>query len=138
MKVKSCFLTRYGETDQMGIVHHSNYARWFEIGRFDFFRSMGISNKETEERGILLPLYEMNCKYISPARAEDSITVMTSLNECTRVRVKFSYQIFNTHNKKILASGQTMHAWTDKNLQPINVQKKAPDIYKICNSVIEL
>ena len=68
MQAETKIITRYSETDQMGIVHHSNYAVWFEAGRTDFFKKVGFSYKEIEGRGILLPLYEMNCKFKSPAR----------------------------------------------------------------------
>jgi acyl-CoA thioester hydrolase len=137
MRVKSYFMARYVETDQMGIVHHSNYVNWFEIGRFDFLRELGISNKEIENLGILLPLYEMNCQYKSPARAEDKIVVTTKLVDCSRVRIKFSYQVNDFNTNLLVALGETMHAWTDKDLRPINIQKQSPNVYNLCVSVID-
>lgn len=137
MQAKSYFMARYVETDQMGIVHHSNYANWFEIGRLDFLRELGISNKEIENLGILLPLYEMNCQYKSPAKAEDKIVVTTTLIECSRVRIKFNYEVNDFNTSQLLALGKTMHAWTDKKLRPINIQKQASNIYNLCVSAID-
>lgn len=71
----------------MGIVHHSYYAVWFETGRTDFQKNAGVPNSSIEAKGVLLPLYEMNCKYKSPARYEDEIMVITCLKSIARVRV---------------------------------------------------
>jgi acyl-CoA thioester hydrolase len=65
MEAKTVFTARYAETDQMGIVHHSNYAVWFEAGRTDYLKSAGIPNSSIEATGVLLPLYEMSCKFFS-------------------------------------------------------------------------
>ena len=67
MQTETRFIARYAETDQMGIIHHSNYAVWFEAGRTDFLKKAGVSNTSIESKGILLPLYDMNCKFKSPA-----------------------------------------------------------------------
>lgn len=131
MEVESKFITRYAETDQMGIVHHSNYAVWFEVGRTDFLKKLGMSYKEIEKRGVLLPLYEMNCKFKSPAYYEDEIIVKTKVKLMSKVRAIFSYEVVNALNGDILATGETMHAWTDKSLKPINSQKLVPDIYAL-------
>jgi acyl-CoA thioester hydrolase len=129
-------VARYSETDQMGIIHHSNYAVWFEAGRTDFFNKLGLSIRNIEERGILLPLYEMNCKFKSPARYEDEIIVKTKLESIAKVRVIFSYQVINADNEKILATGKTMHAWTNKYLKPINAETSIPDVYSLlCQNI---
>lgn len=129
MEAETRIITRYSETDQMGIIHHSNYAVWFEAGRTDFFKKVGFSYKEIEGRGILLPLYEMNCKFKSPARYEDEITIKTSLKELTKVRVVFSYKVINDLDGKLLSLGETMHGWTNKDLKLINAEKAIPEVY---------
>jgi len=129
MEAETRIITRYSETDQMGIIHHSNYAVWFEAGRTDFFKKVGFSYKEIEGRGILLPLYEMNCKFKSPARYEDEITIKTSLKEITKVRVVFSYKVINDLDGKLLSLGETMHGWTNKDLKLINAEKAIPEVY---------
>jgi len=125
------FTARYAETDQMGIVHHSNYAVWFEAGRTDFLNKAGVSNTSIEARGVLLPVYEMNCRYKCPARYEDEIVVLTRLKQISRVRICFSYQVLNAADQRLLATGETMHAWTDRALKPVNAEKAAPDVYSM-------
>ena len=139
MQAETKIITRYSETDQMGIIHHSNYAVWFEAGRTDFFKKLGISYREIESRGVLLPLYEMNCKFKSPARYEDEILIKTSLKVLTKVRIIFSYEVINHSDGKILSMGETMHAWTNKALKPVNAETTISDVYsllsqEICNS----
>ncbi len=135
MQTETRFIARYSETDQMGIIHHSNYAVWFEAGQTDFLKTAGISNTKIEEKGILLPLYEMNCQFKSPAMYEDEILVITSLKCLSRVRMSFVYQVLNAENK-LLATGETMHAWTDKALKPVNAEKTIPEVYSILSQTI--
>ena len=131
------FIVRYAETDQMGIVHHSNYAVWFEAGRTDFLKKAGISNSSIEARGVLLPLYEMNCQFKSPAKYEDKILVVTKLSSLSRVRLQFSYEVVNADNSKLLATGETMHAWTTRELKPVNAEKIIPDIYSNLSGILK-
>ena len=131
MQVETKLIARYSETDQMGIIHHSNYAVWFEAGRTDFLKKAGIPNKEIEEQGVLLPLYEMNCKFKSPARYEDEIIVKTKLEYIGKVRIVFSYQVLNAKDGSVLTTGETKHAWTNKSLKPVNAQLLIPDIYDV-------
>ncbi|MDD4495108.1 MAG: thioesterase family protein [Eubacteriales bacterium] len=130
------FIVRYAETDQMGIVHHSNYAVWFEAGRTDFLKKAGISNSSIELKGILLPLYEMNCQFKSPAKYEDEILVVTKLKSVSRVRLHFSYEVLNAGNNTLLATGETMHAWTMKELKPVNAEKVIPEVYSKLSEII--
>ncbi|MDQ2086252.1 thioesterase family protein [Herbivorax sp. ANBcel31] len=129
--MKTNLTVRYAETDQMGIVHHSNYAIWFEAGRTDFLKNIDVSNSSIEKKGLLLPLYEMKCKFISPARYEDEVVIETTLKKVSRVRIIFSYQVFNSISNRLLAKGETMHAFTNKNLKPLNAEKNIPEIYSI-------
>lgn len=131
MQAETKLTARYSETDQMGIIHHSNYAVWFEAGRTDFLKKAGIPNKEIEEQGVLLPLYEMNCKFKSPARFEDEIIVKTKLEYIGKVRIVFSYQVLNAKDGSVLTTGETKHAWTNKFLKPVNAQLLIPDIYDV-------
>jgi acyl-CoA thioester hydrolase len=129
MQTETRFTARYAETDQMGIVHHSNYAVWFEAGRTDFLKNAGVPNSSIEAKGVLLPLYEMNCQYKSPARYEDEIMVITCLKSISRVRVCFTYQVLNASTNSLLTVGETKHAWTDKLLRPVNAEHVIPDVY---------
>jgi len=138
IQAETKFIARYAETDQMGIVHHSNYTVWFEAGRTDFLKKAGFSNTSIETKGVLLPLYGMNCQYKSPARYEDEIIVVTSLKQLSPVRMGFAYQVFNRKDNQLLATGETMHAWTDKHLKPLNAKKIVPDVYSKLNQAVGL
>lgn len=130
-QIETKFNVRYSETDQMKIVHHSNYAIWFEAGRSDFLKSSGISVSDIEDEGILLPLYEMNCQFKKPAKFEDEILVLTGLKSLSCARVIFTYKVYQVNTNVLLATGETMHAWTNKFLEPVNAKKKIPEVYGI-------
>lgn len=121
---------RYAETDQMGIVHHSNYPVWFEAARGDFFKGLGFTYPRLEESGILLPLIELKCQFKNPARYGDEVVVKIKVIKFTCVRIMFAYEVYNLLNNKLLATGETIHAWTDRNLKPINLEKKFPELYE--------
>jgi len=125
------FIVRYAETDQMGIVHHSNYPIWFEAGRTDFIKKMGLPYSKIEEMGILLPLIELKCSFKGAARYEDEVIVKTRIKEFTPVRIIFYYEVVKEGETSCLTSGETMHAWTTKELKPINIKKHAPQIYQL-------
>ena len=135
MQTETRFTARYAETDQMGIVHHSNYAIWFEAGRTDFLKNAGVPNSSIEARGVLLPLYEMNCQYKSPARYEDEIMVITCMKSISRVRVIFMYQVLNVTTNNLLTVGETKHAWTDKLLRPVNAERVISDVYSLLSKI---
>ncbi len=129
MNTETKLIVRYAETDKMGIVHHSNYPVWFEAGRTDFIKQTGISYSEMEAAGVLLPLYEITCRFKHPARYEDEIVVVTKLKSLSRVRLILSYDVFAAKNGELLATGETMHAFTDAALKPLNMERAAPEIY---------
>lgn len=136
MKTETRLTVRYAETDQMGIVHHSNYPVWFEAGRTDFLKQTGVSYSEVEARGVMLPLYEITCRFKSPAKYEDEIAVITSLKELSRVRLILTYEVINRNNNLLLATGETLHAFTGKDLKPLNAEKVIPDIYTLMKAAL--
>ncbi|MBD5638162.1 acyl-CoA thioesterase [Clostridium botulinum] len=106
---------RYVETDQMGVVHHSNYYPWFEIGRTEFTKATGMKYTDIENIGVMMPLTESYCKYMKPAKYEDEIIIETSIEKLTPVKVIFSYKIIKKENNELLAKGSTTQAFVDKN-----------------------
>lgn len=127
---------RYAETDQMGIVHHSNYPVWFEVGRTDFIKKLGYRYSELEKEGILLPLTDLRCSYKGPARYEDEIIIRTCIKKMTCVRLVFGYEVFNKKDMSLIALGETFHAWTDKNLKPVNIAKRMPELYEVMKKAV--
>lgn len=121
---------RYGETDQMGIIYHPNYYVYFEIGRTEFLREIGgISYKQMEQEGIMLPIVETHCKYRLPAKYDDNLIVKTMIKEMTVARISFSYELVRAEDKKVLAEGETVNAFTNMEGKPINLKKTNPEIY---------
>ncbi len=98
----------YCDTDQMGIVHHSNYVRYYEAARSDFMRSLGgFSYAEMERRGIMMPILEVYSKYVASAMFDDMIRVKVSIAEIPRARCRFDYEIYNSDGK-LLNTGYTV------------------------------
>tara|TARA_R110000796_G_scaffold252619_2_gene388768 strand:+ start:16930 stop:17388 length:459 start_codon:yes stop_codon:yes gene_type:complete len=110
---KISFRVRYGETDQMGVVYHGNYAQYLEIGRVEWLRSMGISYKKLEESGVILPVISLAINFKKSALYDDLITVETVLKKTPAVKIEFDYKIYNENND-ILIEANTVLAFLDK------------------------
>jgi acyl-CoA thioester hydrolase len=101
---------RYGETDQMGIVYHGNYAQYLEIGRIEWLRSLGISYKKMEDEGIMLPVISLSLNYKNSARYDDVIYVKTQLSKMPTATIAFEYEILN-ENGDIITLAKTVLAF---------------------------
>ena len=137
METETKLIVRYAETDKMGIVHHSNYPIWFEVGRTDFISKIGMHYCELEKEGVMLPLIDLKCSYKSPARYEDKIVIKTRINKLTFTRISFYYEVYKENECLPIATGETTHAWTDRNLKPINMKKHFPHVFEILKKVSE-
>lgn len=113
------FRIRYSETDQMGVVYHGNYAQYLELARVEWLRSLGISYKNMEEGGIMLPVISLSINYLKPALYDDLITVKVILNKKPTVRIEFDYEITNEAGE-LLATANTVLVFMDmKRKRPI-------------------
>lgn len=117
------FRVRYGETDQMGVVYHGNYAQYFEMGRTGWLREMGFSYRAMEESGIMLPVISLSINYKKPARYDDLIKVKTTLVKLPTAKIEFDYEIVNEKNE-ILSTGNSVLVFVDVNK---NRPTKCPD-----------
>jgi acyl-CoA thioester hydrolase len=104
---------RYDEVDKMEYVYHGNYASYYHIGRTELLRKLGISDRELENHNIILPVIEMNSKFIKPVFYDETITILTSLIEDPRSRMKFSHNIYD-QNHDLVNEGFTSIAFVDK------------------------
>jgi acyl-CoA thioester hydrolase len=113
---------RYAETDQMGIVYYANYLVWFELGRVELLRSLGLAYSQLEkEHECILPVVEATCRYRSPARYDDEILIETRPALLRGSVIKFAYQIWRKpshegQERKLLAEGETVHVVCDDQL----------------------
>lgn len=103
---------RYAETDQMGVVYHGNYAQYFEMGRVEWLRNLGVSYKWMEENGVMLPVVSLQMNYKKPARYDDVLRVKTVLKSQNSVKIEFDYEIYNEQNE-LLTTGYSMLVFVD-------------------------
>lgn len=104
---------RYSETDQMNVVYHGNYAQYFEVARAEAIREMGITYKEMEEMGIVMPIVELHTKFLRPAKYDDLLTIKTQLRELpTDHRVEFHHEVYNEEGK-LLTIGRVVLYFLD-------------------------
>ncbi len=104
---------RYAETDAMGVAHHTSYLVWFEEARSEFLRQLGGDYAKLEEGGIALPVTELVCRYIAPARYGDMVVIKTKLEEVRSRSVSFSYEVMLQKTGERLATGMTKHICVD-------------------------
>jgi acyl-CoA thioester hydrolase len=103
----------YGDTDKMGVVYYANYLRWFEKGRSEFLRQIGLPYSMIEQQGYNFPVVEVSCRYAQSARYDDDIRIETELTEIGRAALSFSYRILRETDGCVLATGTTRHASID-------------------------
>ncbi len=103
---------RYSETDQMGVVYHGNYAQYFEMGRVEWLRNMGISYRWMEDNGIMLPVVSLTMNYKKPARYDDLLTIKTKMLKLSSVKIEFDYEITNENNE-LLTTGYSVLVFVD-------------------------
>ncbi|MES2799740.1 MAG: thioesterase family protein [Bacteroidota bacterium] len=117
---------RYGETDQMGYCYYGNYAQYLEVGRVEALRLLGMSYKEMEAQGFMLPVSEFSIKYHAPAKYDDLLTITTKIVSLEGVRLLFNYEIINELEQKICSAATTLVFVNKTTMRPIN----PPDNFK--------
>lgn len=118
---------QYYETDQMGIVHHSNYIRWFESARIDYMEQMGIPYKKMEEAGIICPVLTASCEYRKMTYFGDTVLVKPSIESYNGIRLVITYQVVNKATGALNATGKTSHCFLNKEGKPVTLKKAAPE-----------
>jgi len=109
---------RYAETDQMGVVYHSNHLIWFEVGRVELMREMGFSYRDLErEGGRFIPVAEVQCRYRAPVFYDEELVVRTRLKAVREKVVVFSYELVRAEDRTLLAEGETKHIVTDSDMK---------------------
>ncbi|MDP5107097.1 MAG: acyl-CoA thioesterase [Polaribacter sp.] len=105
---------RYSETDQMGVVYHGNYAQYFELGRTEWLRKLGVSYKDMEISGVMLPVISLTCNFIKSAIYDDLLTIETFLKKQPLVKIEFEYKITN-QNGELICTGSSVLAFMNMN-----------------------
>ena len=118
---------RYAETDQMGVVYHSNFIIWFEVGRVELLRQMGFSYKEMEQQdNCHIAVVDVRCRYKAPARYDEQIVVRTELKNLRDSLLHFGYKVVRAADGELLAEGETTHIVVDGNF----VKRALPEKYR--------
>lgn len=120
---KSRVRVRYSETDQMGIVYHSNYLVWFEVGRSELFRELDLPFTQFEEQGLGLAVIEASCRYRKPSRYDDDLVIITRLEHMSSRSARFNYHIYR--GETLLAEGKTVHVFINKEGRLADVRRYA-------------
>lgn len=110
---------RYAETDQMGVVHHGNYAEYLEIARLDWLDALGISYKSMEKEGVMLPVYELHFKFLKSALFDDELKIVTKLKKTPSVKIEFEYEIYSNEEELLTQASTTLVFMDTKTRKPI-------------------
>jgi acyl-CoA thioester hydrolase len=109
---------RYAETDQMGVVYHANYLVWFEVGRVEMIRQMGISYKDMErEEGCGIAVVDVTARYKAPARYDDELAIRTTLRAVRGSLIRFGYEVVRVEDGVVLCVGETVHVVVGKDMK---------------------
>lgn len=122
-KHSSFLRVRYSETDQMGYCYYGNYASFFEVGRVEALRSLGVSYRELEEKGVMLPVRHFSIDYFAPAKYDDLLEIETSIVVLKGAKIIFDYVIYNEAKQKLVAGTTTLVFVNKETMRPI----PAPD-----------
>ena len=122
---------QYYETDKMGIVHHSNYVRYFETARTEYLRDSGLAYDEMEKAGIWMPVLSVNVEFRTPAVYDEVIRIKCWISRLKGASLEVQYEVSNYETGEVHATGSSSHAFTNPELKPIRVKKEAPEVYRV-------
>ena len=121
---------RYGETDKMGVVYNGNYALYFEVGRTEALREIGITYDSIEANGVMMPVHSMNLVFKKPAKYDEVLTVYTTFKSLPTVKTEISYEIKNSNNE-LVCSGETILVFVDmKTNKPVRCPEYILNAFK--------
>lgn len=129
--------TNYYETDRMGIIHHSNYIRYFEEARLDWMAQMGIDYRRLEDLGIIIPVISAQCQYLIPVRFGDEIEIQVRLARFDGIKMEFFYELNQTATGQLCTTGHTGHCFLNNKMKPMSVKRKFPEIFQAMQEALE-
>lgn len=128
---------QYYETDQMAVAHHSNYIRWLEEARTDLLAQNGIRYKDMEDRGIIIPVVDVSCKYLISARYDDVMEISPVMTGYNGVRMEFTYEIRFQKDGKLAATAHSTHCFIGEDYKPLALQKREPELHQMFLSFLQ-
>lgn len=127
---------QYYETDQMGIIHHSNYIRWFEEARTNLLDQMGFGYDKMEQLGIIVPVLAVTCTYKSMVRYNDRVYIIPKIEEFNGIRLTISYRIYDKATGELRTSGESKHCFLNKDNRPCSLKKEQPKLYDLFDAYL--
>ena len=127
----------YYETDKMGIIHHSNYIRWFEEARIDFLEQAGFPYERMEQLGLQIPVLSASCTYKNAVRFNDTVCIKMRVEEFNGFKFTISYNVTDKESGELCATGETSHFFVDSELKPVRTKNKFPDIYHVFFDILQ-
>ncbi|MBH1940848.1 acyl-CoA thioesterase [Mobilitalea sibirica] len=124
-------LAKYYETDQMAVIHHSNYIRWFEEARVDFLEQIGLGYDKIEDAGIYSPVLGVECEFKSAVRFNEKIFVIPKLVYFNGFKMTIEYRVLDVDSHQLRARGETKHCFVTNDFKPVNLKKDHKDMYDI-------
>lgn len=124
----------YYETDQMGIVHHSNYIRWFEEARIDWLEKVNYPYSRMEQEGIISPVLAVECEYVSMVHFGDTVIVEVNVEDFKAVKYSFVYTVRDAVTGEVRCKGRTKHCFLNREGRPLVISKQFPELCEIINS----
>lgn len=121
----------YYETDKMGIVHHSNYIRWFEEARIFYLEQIGFGYDKMEELGILSPVLGVSCEYKNSVKFNDTVFIYTKLEFFNGIKMTISYQIVDAETNQLMTIGESKHCFVSSDFKPIHLKKVNRELYEL-------
>lgn len=131
MKYEYEHKVQYYETDQMKVVHHSNYIRWFEECRVDWMEKGGLAYDRMEKEGIICPVVEVSCRYQAMTRFGETVVILPKVVKFNGVRLKISYEVKEKNTGELRCSGESSHCFLDEKGCPVNLKKSSPAFYQM-------
>lgn len=119
---------QYYETDQMGIIHHSNYIRWMEEARLDFMSQCGVPYKKLEEMGIIIPVLSVSCQYRSMVHFDDHVSIRVKVVRYSSVKMEIEYAFTNVGTGELSTTGTSTHCFLNRDYRPMALKKEYPEI----------
>ena len=128
---------KYYETDQMAVIHHSNYVRWFEEARVDYLQQIGLGYDEIEAAGVYSPVLGVTCEYKSAVRFQETVLIKTKLLFFNGIKMKIGYQVIDAESSQIRAVGETDHCFVSTDFRPVSLKKDFKEMYDILLRCLE-
>ena len=137
MTSETCVRVRYAETDQMGVVYHANYFIWFEVGRVEMIRQLGLDYKSMEQEDLtMIAVVEATCRYKSPARYDDELIVRTHISGIRGSILRFTYAIHRADDDLLLCEGSTTHVAVDREMKRVPMPARYAEAFRAAHVTV--